>query len=220
MIQKYPEYAELFGTYYGEKIIVQTYDGTIDFDPQGYINIVGANRFTYDEYIDVQIRSFHKTRGWFATCYYNTPLSFKGIIERKTKDNICFKRIMVDGMYLDGICFEGKEEHVWMSITGFEEYDIGDEVSFFAEVYRYVKTSNGKQIDYSLRNPQSIQKIDAYTLPTDEDLKKQAVNDIICETCYLSERCNRATCLLSKETRENMQKQMFDLLKDANESTI
>ena len=107
-----------------------------------------------------------------------------------------------------------------MSITGFEEYDIGDAVSFFAEVYRYVKTSNGKQIDYSLRNPQSIQKIDAYTLPTDEDLKKQGVNDIICETCYLSERCNRATCLLSKETRENMQKQMFDLLKDANESTI
>ena len=127
---------------------------------------------------------------------------------------------MVDGMYSDGICFEGKEEHVWMSITGFEEYDIGDAVSFFAEVYRYVKTSNGKQIDYSLRNPQSIQKIDAYTLPTDEDLKKQAVNDIICETCYLSERCNRATCLLSKETRENMQKQMFDLLKDANESMI
>ena len=79
-------------------------------------------------------------------------------------------------------CFEGKEEHVWMSITGFEEYDIGDAVSFFAEVYRYVKTSNGKQIDYSLRNPQSIQKIDAYTLPTDEDLKKQAVNEIICET--------------------------------------
>ena len=107
-----------------------------------------------------------------------------------------------------------------MSITGFEEYDIGDAVSFCAEVYRYVKTSNGKQIDYSLRNPQSIQKIDAYTLPTDEDLKKQAVNDIICETCYLSERCNRATCLLSKETRENMQKQMFDLLKDANESML
>lgn len=220
LIQKYPEYAELFGTYYGEKIIVQTYDGNIDFDPQGYLDIVGANRFTYDEYIDVQIRSFHKTRGWFAICYYNIPLSFKGKIERKTKDNICFKRIMVDGMYSDGICFEGKEEHVWMSITGFEEYDIGDAVSFFAEVYRYVKTSNGKQIDYSLRNPQSIQKIDAYTLPTDEDLKKQAGNDIICETCYLSERCNRATCLLSKETRENMQKQMFDLLKDANESTI
>ena len=34
--------------------------------------------------------------------------------------------------------------------------------------FLFVKTSNGKQIDYSLRNPQSIQKIDAYTLPTDE----------------------------------------------------
>ena len=117
LIQKYPEYKETFATYYGEKIIVQTYDGNIDFDPNGYSDVVGAERFSYDDYIDVQIRSFHKTRGWFATCYHSIPLSFKGTIERKTKDNICFERIFVEGMYPDGLCFDGKEEHVWMSIT-------------------------------------------------------------------------------------------------------
>ena len=37
------------------------------------------------------------------------------------------------------------KEHVWMSPKGFEEYEIGDSVSFFADVYRYVKTSNGNR---------------------------------------------------------------------------
>ncbi len=35
MIQKYPEEAELFATHYREKTIVYTYDGVIDFDPEG-----------------------------------------------------------------------------------------------------------------------------------------------------------------------------------------
>jgi crotonobetainyl-CoA:carnitine CoA-transferase CaiB-like acyl-CoA transferase len=76
-------------------------------------------------------------------------------------------------MYPDGLCFDGKEEHVWMSLKGFEEYEIGDSVSFFADVYRYVKTSNGKQIDYSLREPQNIEKIENYKLPADKELAEQ-----------------------------------------------
>ena len=42
-------------------------------------------------------------------------------------------------MYMDGVCFDGKEEHVWMSSSGFENYKVGDSVSFFADVYRYLK---------------------------------------------------------------------------------
>ena len=42
-------------------------------------------------------------------------------------------------MYTDGTMFDGKEDHVWMDKSGFEEYTIGDGVSFGAEVYRYVK---------------------------------------------------------------------------------
>ena len=34
---------------------------------------------------------------------------------------------------------DGKEDHVWMDKSGFEEYAIGDGVSFGAEVCRYVK---------------------------------------------------------------------------------
>lgn len=214
LIQKYPEYKEMFALYYGEKIIVQTYEGNIDFNPNGYRDVVGAERFSYDDYIDVQIRSFHKTRGWFATCYHSIPLSFKGTIERKAKDNICFERIFVEGMYLDGSCFDGKEEHVWMSINGFEEYKIGDSVSFFAEVYRYVKTSNGKQIDFGLRNPEDIKRIPPYELPTDEELIEQSVNEIICETCYLSEQCNHVYCMRPQKELKQMKKQMVKKIKD------
>lgn len=51
----------------------------------------------------------------------------------------CLKRIFISGMYTDGTMFDGKEDHVWMDKSGFEEYAIGDGVSFGAEVYRYVK---------------------------------------------------------------------------------
>lgn len=216
LIQKHPDKKELFAAHYGQKIMVNTYDGIIDFEPQGYCDVVGADKFTYDDYIDVQIRSFHKTRDWFATCYYNFPLGFKGCIEKKTKENVCFERIMVEGMYPDGICFEGKEEHVWMDIAGFEECQTGDCVSFHAEVYRYVKTSNGRQIDFSLRNPAGIKKIEAYELPSDDDLLEQAVTEIICETCYLSEHCNRNICLLPKGTKKERKNQMTALLKSHN----
>lgn len=198
LIRKYPGEKDLFETCYGENTLVTTYDGVIDFNPEGYKEVIGAEKFTYDDYIDVQIRSFHKVRGWFARCYYNTPLGFKGCIEKKTKDYVCFKRIMVEGMYPDGCYFDGTEEHVWMKVAGFEEYQIGVCVSFFAEVYRYIKTSNGKQIDFGLRNPKGIKEIEDYELPTDNDLARQANNEIICETCYLDEHCNRVSCLISK----------------------
>lgn len=196
LVQKHPEEKELFATYYGQKVMVFTYDGIIDFDPEGYYNIVGAEKFTYDDYIDVQIRSFHKTRDWFAACYYNNTLGFKGCITKRRNEHICFNRIMVSGMYPDGICFDGKEDHVWMNNAGFEEYQIGDCVSFFAEVYRYVKTGKGKQIDFALRNPDEIKKIRSYKLPTDNDLLKQTISEISCDECYLNEHCSRNHCIL------------------------
>ena len=215
LIQQYPEKKDLFAAHYGENILVETYDGIIDFNPEGYKDVVRADKFTYDEYIDVQIKSCHKRKEWFARCYYYFPLGFKGCVEKKKKDNICFERIEVEGMYPDGICFSGKEEHVWMNISGFEEYQIGDCVSFSAEVYRYVKTSNGKQIDFALRNPEGIKKIEDYELPTDDDLLRQAIDEITCETCFLSERCNRMFCMLPKGTIKNKQKKMFDLIKNS-----
>ena len=46
-------------------------------------------------------------------------------------------------------------------------------------------------IDCGLHNPTGIQKIEAYELPSDDALIMQEVKQLICETCFLSEQCNR-----------------------------
>ena len=181
---------------YMAKVSVQTENGIIDYDPDKMKDVVGGEKLTYDEYIEIQEKTAGKVRGSFQLCYYYVPLGFKGQIEKKNDKKVCFKRIHVDGMYLDGICFEGKEDHVWMDLKGFEDYQVGDSVSFWAEVYRYLKTGNGKMIDFGLRNPRQIEKIEPYRLPTDDELLRQEVELIVCETCFLSEQCSRFACSL------------------------
>ena len=188
---------------YMEKVAVQDGDGIIDYDPEKMKDIVGGEKLTYDEYLEIQRKHGREVRGSFQLCYYENALGFRGQIERKTKDKVCFKRIFVEGMYYDGECFDGKEDHVWMDLKGFEQYQEGDCLSFWAEVYRYLKTGNGKMIDFGLRNPAQIQKIDKYELPTDEELLKQEIGFMVCETCYLHEQCF-GTCLLPKGKKKTM----------------
>lgn len=83
-----------------------------------------------------------------------------------------------------------------MDVDGFEEYSVGDSVSFHAEVYRYVKTGNGKQIDFGLRAPTQIERIAPYEVPSDDELMRQTMREIACETCFLSEQCSRVFCML------------------------
>ncbi len=184
---------------YGTKTCVIEEGGIINFDPDSLKDVVGGNKLTYDEYLDIQIHSLGKMRTYFEICYFNIGLEFMGQISKKTKDHICFERIYISGMYPDGIMFEGKEDHVWMDICGFEAYQIGNCVSFFAEVYRYLKTGNGKLLDYSLRYPKQIKKIDSYRLPADEELFRQCMDLIMCETCWLNEHCNRQYCILKSK---------------------
>lgn len=178
--------------YHGSKTGLQVYGGIIDFDPYKQKDLVGGEKITYDEYLDLQMMACEnkgKVRWDFAMCYYYTPLEFWGQIERITGKAVCFKRIYVSGMYSDGICFDGKEEHVWIDKRGLEKYVVGDCLSFFAEPYRYIKTGNGKQIDFGLRNPENIKKIEEYELPSDDELMVQSINAIICETCFFNEQC-------------------------------
>jgi len=203
---------ELITTYYGDDIFVLSKFGNIDFSLNGTTDIVGGEKLTYDDYLDVQIQSYGKQRSWFAMCCYNIPDKFMGCIEKKAKKNICFQRIYVSGMYPDGDCFEGKEDHVWMDIQGFEDFKVGDCVSFNSEVYRYIKTGNGKILDYALRNPQDIQQITSYELPSDDDLIKQSINQILCETCYFSEHCSKTYCLRNQEELQTLKEQMFRIV--------
>ena len=169
---------------------------------------------SYDEYLDVQLASLgHAYRSGFANGIFNYLLEFKGQIEKVKPKHICFKRVFISGMYSVGMMFDDKEDHVWMDKSGFEEYNAGDSVSFGAEVYRYVKTGNGKLIDYGLRNPTGIQKIEAYELPSDDELIMQEVEQLICETCFLSEQCNCNYCTMDPKKKRLLKQEMFRAIK-------
>lgn len=189
---------------YGKSVCIFVEGGTICFDPNSLKEVVGAKNMSYDEYLDVQIQSLGKYRLYFEMCYFNFPMGFQGKIEKLTKNHICFKGIFVSGMFPDGDMFDGKEDHVWMSKRGFESFQVGDCVEFFAEVYQYIKTGNGKLIDYSLRNPKDIKKIESYQLPSNDKLIQQEIDWIICETCFYSEQCNKIFCMRDFKERENL----------------
>lgn len=204
---------ELIIEHYRDNVVVLSEYGSIDFSPSTLKDIVGGEKLSYNDYLYIQFCSAGKQRTWFKTCYYNIPIEFRGKIERFTKKAVCFKAIYVSGMYPDGTMFNGKEEHVWIDSIYFKDYEVGDSLSFFADVYCYLKTSNGKILDYSLRNPKNIKKIDSYSLPSDKELKEQSINEIICETCYLGEHCF-GMCLRNQKEIETLRKQMYSMLQD------
>lgn len=184
--------------------------GVIDCSPNAVENIVGGEKLTYDEYLEIMRVSGHECRTYFAHCFYFAGCcSFKGKIEKKSKSKICFNKIDISGFYGDGTGFSGKEDHVWLDLKGFEKYEIGDCLSFQAEVYRYLKTSNGKKIDFGLRNPSFIKKIGEYELPTDEQLLLQQIDEIICEVCLFREHCYMEMCIANEEWREGMREMLL-----------
>lgn len=214
LIAKYPGKESLFAAYYGENALVNEEDGVVLFDPASQADVVGAEKLSYDKYLDVQLASLGKHhRVYFARCFFNIPLGFKGEIEKVVEKHICFKRIFISGMFLDGEMFDGKEDHVWMDKSGFEEFCVGDSVAFGAEVYRYIKTGNGKVIDYGLRKPTGIQKIKAYELPSDNELIAQEVRQIVCGTCFLNEQCNRDYCTMNPKQRRSLECEMIRAIK-------
>ena len=204
---------------YRAKVAVQDEKGIIDYDPDKIKEVVGGEKLSYDEYIAIQKQSEGKVRGAFQLCYYTHALGFRGQIERYTKTKICFKRIYVEGMYPDGICFEGKEDHVWMDLKGFEQFKPGDSVSFWAEIYRYLKTGEGKIIDFGLRNPEGIKKTESYELPSDERLIKQNLELIVCETCMLSDSCpGLGLCLLPRGAKKRQVDSMYKFLRQSEKN--
>lgn len=205
------DWLETKRAYYGSKTGLQVYRGIIDFDPDKQKDLVGGEKITYDEYLDLQMEACEskgKVRWDFAMCYYYIPLEFMGQIERITGKAVCFKRIYVSGMYPDGSCFDGKEEHVWIDKHGLEQYAVGDCLSFFAEPYRYIKTGSGKQIDFGLRKPANIKRIEKYELPSDDELMLQSINAIICETCLYNEQCF-GMCIRNEKELEILRKDML-----------
>ena len=92
-----------------EKIhCVDEEDGLVFFNPDSRKDVVGAEKMSYDEYLDVQLASLgHAYRSGFANGIFNYLLEFKGQIEKVKPKHICFKRVFISGMYTDGTMFDG-----------------------------------------------------------------------------------------------------------------
>lgn len=97
-------YEEIKKANYGQNVCMMMEGGSIDFNPKKRKEVIGAERMTYDEYLDIQFASLGKTRGRFASCFYNFAMGFKGRIERFAKNRICFKAIYLEGSTLTVKC--------------------------------------------------------------------------------------------------------------------
>ena len=206
---------ELKKQFYGTDFTVQWNQGVTDFSPNGIQDVVNGEGLHYDEYLDIMRASIGRVRQYFECCYYNAAdCFFKGQIERKSRGNICFKRIHISALHEDGTGHEHKEDHVWMPEKGFESYSTGDSLSFQAEIYRYLKTGNGKTIDYALRNPSCIKQVDSYELPSDDDILMESIDNLICEACLYNEQCYRFFCIANEEWVESMKSMLYEALRD------
>lgn len=206
------EWKKLKKKNYKKDVQMQYGAGVLDFDPKGMDDFNPGDFKSYDEYLEIQWKSLKSSRDYFERCYYELwDYSFKGQVERITDTSILFKRILIEGMCSDGIGFEGKEDHVWMDKVGFENCKVGDCVAFSAEVYRYIKKSNGKLLDYGLRDPEDIRVIQSYEIPTDEDLINQQIDQLICETCLFTNHCYMGNCVANQKHIEETKKFLKEL---------
>lgn len=197
--------------------LVQSEFGVIDTTDDAMKDVAGGENLSYEEYLQVLFNSRNIIRHCFEYCYYsNAWCDFKGRISRfdKKKGKVIFNCIYVSGGLMDGDCYKGKEDHVWMDMEPFEEYQVGDCLSFGGEIYRYLKTKNGKQISFGIREPYDIKKIESYELPSDDDMLMQAVDQMICEVCMLfNEHCYMGMCIANEEWREGLRKTLFNAAK-------
>ena len=205
--------------YYRKDCCIAYGGGVIDFAPDSMNDVHGGEFKSYDEYLDVQMRSCRQSRNYFELCYYHMGRSadFKGQIERvdAKRGKVIFRRVMVEGMHSDGIWFYGKEDHVWMDIAGFEQYQPGDCVRFTAEIYRYMRRKQGKLIDYALEHPEYISSVASYEVSTDEELIDQQIKQLVCETCRYYDHCFMDMCLANEHVSAEA-KLMYGLLLDRN----
>ena len=58
-----------------------------------------------------------------------------------------------------------------------------------------------------------ISKVEAYELPSDDDMIRQAIDQLICEVCMFNEHCYMGMCIANKEWRGEMRRTLFNAAK-------
>lgn len=180
----------------------------------------------YDNFLAIGRKSIGRSRQDFARIYYDVGsyVYCKGKIQRinSKKNSICFEKVYIYNpsyMELNGNIYEGKENHVWVNSTAFSGFEVGDTVEFNARIYVYIKTGNGKQLDFGLKRVENVNKIDGYFLPSDDDRLRQNIQNAICEICLFVDHCNGG-CIANPEWLHSMRESMGYPFKDSFEDEL
>lgn len=133
---------------------------------------------------------------------HGMDILFTGVVKVIKGNNIIFDRItFVDDSDYANISDEYMEEHVWVrdipSDKMPKDIKVGDTISFFGKVFLY-RRKNGT-LDYGIEDFNYIGKCKDRTIPTKEELDRQHqerfLNQLMCEVCLFSERCDRLNCI-------------------------
>lgn len=196
MIKLTKDQKELKKKFRGKTLLVMSEYGVIDFSPD-ISDIVGGQNLSYDDYLNIVIGSKEPVRSSFQEAFYmGIATIFYGKISVIRGKQICFKELAVETVANNGEVYFGKEDHVWMPKKEFEGYQVGDSLSFNAEIYRYYKKKT-QSINYALRNPANIE-VSRYRQPTERELLFQEIDKIVCETCLYADHCYFGNCLNTK----------------------
>lgn len=157
--------------------------------------------------------------------------SFKARVLSGPKDGkILLKELYV--LAVDPMCYdmdvgtiEGVEDHVFIyDVAEFISAGVkaGDCVSFSGVVYKYERRDHS--IDYSIRECENVQVIEAQYLPDRRNLQerndRRLISQLICETCLFTDHCDGLFCLMGDDERENQIKSMMKMLKEVRQQSV
>lgn len=200
--------------FYKKDCICLMHGGAIFFSETSMSGLEGGEGMGYDEYLDIQRQSLGKIRASLIPAFADHGLvTINGRIGKidRVKKMICFPEAWISAWDRSEYWANprpvpdytpAKEDNLWMALDGFENFKVGDCVSFTAEVYRFVKFRNDPfrrpVIDFGVRNPENIKKENEKNLPTEEDLLEFRISQILCEMCMYEDHCY-GHCIASED---------------------
>lgn len=121
--------------------------------------------------------------------------NFKGTLAAIENGKCLLKDVVVE--WQTGLdIWTGKVDSVWVQdAIPFVAEDIaaGDAVSFSGHIVQCKEAKDTLELE--LVDDGSVQKIESYEVPSEEQLEQQFLEQISCETCLYAEQCDHLFCM-------------------------
>ncbi|MBD5316602.1 MAG: hypothetical protein HDS11_02880 [Bacteroides sp.] len=159
---------------YNKNTIFYSSNGYISFSRKDWQAVQTNNyKLSYDEYLDAQhnfLDSFAGYQQLTELYFFNKKFGwFTGKIIRMAKEHVLLSNFSINKDHLSTNLNEvvvNKDDLIWLKKDNFTNFQVGDIVSFAAEIFSYLQNEN--EIMYSLKNPKNVTKIKSRAV-TDQD---------------------------------------------------